>query len=653
MMYCPRCSAAFEHAAKTCAHCGAILVDNPSSVSCPTCGKQNRDDRNTCWNCRATLDGTESSPAAAEATPLSDEESAVLCPHCGQRNRPNKKACWACLKSFDGSESAPTRARVIRLADNPSAVLCPHCGKQNWNDRETCWNCEARLDGSSADSGDGAAVARVAEQRLGSSTTGINYGDFGVCRRCKRIRVKTERSCRHCGCADYAITIGEASGGCAPYVAYLVVGGIICLIPAVGIPIGLLVAGGGCCGVARKQKARENELRLEALRLYERIAQSQHDDARSKEQRGTALAEQGEYQEAVPQLLEARAMGSANTQTTLALATSYYNMDNYTDAIPLLREYVAGESEDKAAKEMLARSYLAACRVEAADPSPDTPEVPSGSEVTRDEIANLLIDVREYAAPKLRQDIVLFLASSFVQEHREDATATDVLREAVGLEPDNALYLGQLCTALLNQGALDEVATVAEAISIEKHTDVGILAYARALAATDDTSAKSIPVYERYLSLMPDDTDVRVRLCEAYNASGQASKAAATCSAGLSRDPNNVGIRYQLALTNLMSDSIEDAIGELQTIMRTDGYDSYISKNSAYRVLGRCFVKKGMLDTALKQYLLSDRSADTLDQIYDLGAAFEAKGESEKARACWEEIYATDVRYRDVASKLS
>ncbi|MFY9854665.1 MAG: hypothetical protein WAK26_12390, partial [Terracidiphilus sp.] len=82
------------------------------------------------------------------------------------------------------------------------------------------------------------------------------------------------------------------------------------------------------------------------------------------------------------------------------------------------------------------------------------------------------------------------------------------------------------------------------------------------------------------------------------------------------------------------------------------GFESYRSKEEIYVLLARCFVRLGMLEAAMKQYLLAGRSEKHLDDLYELGLRFEEAGDGRNARACWEEVYATDIRFRDVATRV-
>jgi tetratricopeptide (TPR) repeat protein len=87
--------------------------------------------------------------------------------------------------------------------------------------------------------------------------------------------------------------------------------------------------------------------------------------------------------------------------------------------------------------------------------------------------------------------------------------------------------------------------------------------------------------------------------------------------------------------------------------MLQENFSTYKSKEDIFRLLGKCFVKKGMLKAAFKQYLQADRSADTLDLLYELGQIFEDQSDSESAKGCWEEIYAVDVRYKNISEKIN
>ena len=96
----------------------------------------------------------------------------------------------------------------------------------------------------------------------------------------------------------------------------------------------------------------------------------------------------------------------------------------------------------------------------------------------------------------------------------------------------------------------------------------------------------------------------------------------------------------------------EDAIGTLQSFMKTGSWEEYRSKGDVHRIMGICMMRQGTLSQALKQYQMADRSMQTLDRLYELAGMFEAQKDLLSARACYDEIYAEDVTYKDVAAKI-
>ena len=69
--------------------------------------------------------------------------------------------------------------------------------------------------------------------------------------------------------------------------------------------------------------------------------------------------------------------------------------------------------------------------------------------------------------------------------------------------------------------------------------------------------------------------------------------------------PDNLRLRHHLALTYMMDNKIDPAIAEIQTMIKSDDFESYLSKSVIHRLLGRCFMKKNMFELALKQFLLT------------------------------------------------
>jgi hypothetical protein len=73
--------------------------------------------------------------------------------------------------------------------------------------------------------------------------------------------------------------------------------------------------------------------------------------------------------------------------------------------------------------------------------------------------------------------------------------------------------------------------------------------------------------------------------------------------------------------------------------------------------MGLSFMKRGMLDFAVKQLALAESELPVMDEIkkeivYNLGLAYEATKQPEKSLEQWKKIYEVDMGYRDVASRV-
>jgi len=116
--------------------------------------------------------------------------------------------------------------------------------------------------------------------------------------------------------------------------------------------------------------------------------------------------------------------------------------------------------------------------------------------------------------------------------------------------------------------------------------------------------------------------------------------------------------RYQLGIAYKDMEMFDEAIAEFQTAIKAvtpdDPEGRYLQCCS---LLGFCFMRKGMAPQAIlwlqKGLNCPGRSEDEYQALrYDLGLAYEQSGDLDKAFALLSEVYAVDVKYRDVAEKL-
>ncbi len=109
----------------------------------------------------------------------------------------------------------------------------------------------------------------------------------------------------------------------------------------------------------------------------------------------------------------------------------------------------------------------------------------------------------------------------------------------------------------------------------------------------------------------------------------------------------NLGIAYrEMGL-------LDEAIGEFQVAAKGE---SYLVQSCS--MLGMCFQEKGLPELAIKWYTRGLAAPgvsenDSLALLYDLGSAYLATGDTQKARQTFVEVYGINSNYRDVSAKLA
>ena len=77
----------------------------------------------------------------------------------------------------------------------------------------------------------------------------------------------------------------------------------------------------------------------------------------------------------------------------------------------------------------------------------------------------------------------------------------------------------------------------------------------------------------------------------------------------------------------------------------------------ALNLMGLAFMKRGMLDFAVKQLAMAESELPVMDEVkkeitYNLGLAYEVIKQPEKSLEQWKKIYEVDMSYRDVGERV-
>jgi tetratricopeptide (TPR) repeat protein len=116
--------------------------------------------------------------------------------------------------------------------------------------------------------------------------------------------------------------------------------------------------------------------------------------------------------------------------------------------------------------------------------------------------------------------------------------------------------------------------------------------------------------------------------------------------------PNEGEFRYDLGEALYKIGQYKRATEELQQSLKQPSV-----RYQALNLMGLAFMKRGMLDFAVKQLSLAESELLVMDEVkkeisYNLGLAYESSKQPDKALEQWKRIYEFDMGYRDVAARV-
>ena len=123
-------------------------------------------------------------------------------------------------------------------------------------------------------------------------------------------------------------------------------------------------------------------------------------------------------------------------------------------------------------------------------------------------------------------------------------------------------------------------------------------------------------------------------------------------------DDGDYETHYHMAIAykemGLMEESIREFQDAVNMVRADDGTRRFFQ---CCNLLGHCFMEQGMPNLALLWYRRALETPNLTDEerqalLYETASAYEMGGETPKAVECFEQIYAVNVDYRDVSSRL-
>ena len=116
--------------------------------------------------------------------------------------------------------------------------------------------------------------------------------------------------------------------------------------------------------------------------------------------------------------------------------------------------------------------------------------------------------------------------------------------------------------------------------------------------------------------------------------------------------PNEGEFRYDLGVALFKIGQYKRATEELQLSLKQPSV-----RYQALNLMGQAFMKRNMMDFAIKQLSLAQSELPVMDEIkkeitYNLGTCYEVANQPTKALDQWKMIYEYDMTYRDVAARV-
>ncbi|MGI8907314.1 MAG: protein kinase domain-containing protein [Candidatus Sumerlaeaceae bacterium] len=115
----------------------------------------------------------------------------------------------------------------------------------------------------------------------------------------------------------------------------------------------------------------------------------------------------------------------------------------------------------------------------------------------------------------------------------------------------------------------------------------------------------------------------------------------------LLHENDDVKLRFELGKVHYALQDYDNAIGQFQKTAQDFRYE-----NESIKMLGLCFVGKGMLEFALTEFKKLVIDDDMKEIMYDLAQRYEAKNDIVGAKQVYRELFRADINYKDVKRKF-
>jgi len=211
-------------------------------------------------------------------------------------------------------------------------------------------------------------------------------------------------------------------------------------------------------------------------------------------------------------------------------------------------------------------------------------------------------------------------------------------------EPNNVRLLRNIAELYTQKKKFDLALEYYEKITA---TEAGASDASIAAAIAQTKSRQFDYQIEQLDATAPDYTE---RVAQ-VNADKQAYRIA-ECQKRVDKNPTDLAIRYEMGVLYFNAGKVNEAMAEFQKAKNNPN-----KKLASMNYLAQCFAKKKMYPMAVNQFLEAIKEKQIFDEekkdlVYNLGTVFEAMEKKKESIEQFEQIYAVDIGYKDVAAKV-
>jgi tetratricopeptide (TPR) repeat protein len=211
-------------------------------------------------------------------------------------------------------------------------------------------------------------------------------------------------------------------------------------------------------------------------------------------------------------------------------------------------------------------------------------------------------------------------------------------------EPDNLKVIRNLADLYLQK---KDFTRALEFYGKIKATDVGAADASLDKAIAEATARKFDHELSQLDSTAPDYAE-KVAKVQAEKQAYQLTE----CQKRVERFPTDLQIRFELGQLYFQMGKISEAIQEFQKAQTNPN-----RKVKSMGYLGQCYARRNMNELAVRTFETALREKQVWDEekkdlVYNLGLVLEKMGKRADANKQFEEIYAQDIGYKDVAKKV-